>query len=54
MYVTVHFVCKGQIILLIDLRDFFNRFRVGGTGHFQNFFFIIFRAFFLNTSRKNS
>ena len=35
---------KARIFLLVDLRDFFFRFRVGGgrrkkvTGHFQSFF----------------
>ena len=51
---------KARIFLLVDLRDFFSRFRVGGrkgnsfendqlTGHFQSFLFL-----FLNISRTNS
>ena len=61
---------KARIFLLVDFRDFFSDLGSGGrkkikkkkssendqlTGHFQSFFFVIFRAFFsFNISRKNS
>ena len=58
---------RPDFFLLVDLRDFFFRFRVWGTkkkkkssendqstGHFKGFFFYIFRAFFFNISRTNS
>ena len=56
---------KARIFLIVDLREFFFRVRVGGvgdekkssendqlTGHFQSCFF--FRLFFLISPEKNS
>ena len=58
---------QARFFLLVDLREFFFRSRVGGTkkkssendqltGHFQSFFFFFFfqSFFFFNISRKNS
>ena len=59
---------QARFFLLVDLREFFFRSRVGGTkkkkkkssendqltGHFQSFFFFFQSFFFFNISRKNS
>ena len=58
-FLTRFMYALGQIFLLVDLREFFFRFSVGGwekkqkssendqlTGHFQSFFFFSFSELF--------